>query len=207
MPTVIDTLIVRLGLDSSAYRKGAAEAAATGRELAEDQATSANKAAYAVEKAAYEAAAQQEKAAKKAASEQAKAATKAAAEQARAAKAGEAEAKKLERQYEKVRNEILSVTAAAFGAAAIRDFFTSVVSGQSRLAGLEAFKAGDASNTVVASLLNLGVKATDASGRMRPMKDILLDLSAAFRKMPNRQDQLLWSQRLGLDEGTLNLLR
>ncbi|CAE6857361.1 hypothetical protein R75461_07788 [Paraburkholderia nemoris] len=247
MPTVIDTLIVRLGLDTFAYRKGAAEVAATGRELAEDQATSADKAAHAVEKAANEAAAQQEKAAKKAADEQAKAARKAAAEQARAAKAAEAEAKKLERQYEKVRNEILSVTAAAFGAAAIRDFFSSVVSGQSRLAstskdfslsareldawhktaqtalggtaegfdksvqsilsGIEAFKAGDASNMVVASLQQLGVKATDASGRMRPMKDILLDLSTAFRKMPNRQDQLLWSQRLGLDEGTLNLLR
>ena len=187
------------------------------------------------------------KAAKKAAAEQEKAAKKAAIEQARAAKAAEAEAKKLERQYEKVRNEILGVTAAAFGAAAIRDFFTSVVSGQSRLAstskdfslsareldawhktaqtalggtaegfdrsvqsilsGIEAFKAGDASNTVVASLQQLGVKATDASGRMRPMKAILLDLSAAFRKMPNRQDQILWSQRLGLDEGTLNLLR
>ena len=247
MPTVIDTLIVRLGLDTSAYRKGAAEAAATGRELAEDQAASAEKAAGAAEKAAKKAATEQEKAARKAASGQEKAAKKAAAEQARAAKAAEAEAKKLERQYEKVRNEILSVTAAAFGAAAIRDFFSSVVSGQSRLAstskdfslsareldawhktaqtalggtaegfdrsvqsilsGIEAFKAGDASNTVVASLLNLGVKATDAAGRMRPMKDILLDLSVAFRKMPNRQDQMLWAQRLGMDEGTLNLLR
>ncbi|MCI0152198.1 phage tail tape measure protein [Paraburkholderia sediminicola] len=78
---------------------------------------------------------------------------------------------------------------------------------QSILAGIEAFKAGDASNTVVASLQQLGVKATDASGRMHPMKEILLDLSAAFRKMPNRQDQMLWSQRLVLDEGALNLLR
>lgn len=78
-------------------------------------------AAAAVSKAA----AQQEKAAQKAATEQARAAKQAAAEQTRAAKAAEAEAKKLERQYEKVRNEILSVTAASFGAVAIRIFHLS----------------------------------------------------------------------------------
>lgn len=221
MPTIIDTLIVRLGLDPSAYKSGAAEAEATGEHLAHSQETQAKQVSAA--------------------------AAKSAAEQARAARAAEAEAKKLERQYEKMRNEILSVAAASFGAAAIKDFFTSVVSGQSRLlssskdfgmsareldawhkaakealggtaegfdksvqsilGGIEAFKAGDASNTVVASLQNLGVHVTDASGRLRPMKDVLLDLSAAFQKMPNRQDQRVWAQRLGLDEGTLNMLR
>ncbi|MCI0152400.1 hypothetical protein KNO81_42155 [Paraburkholderia sediminicola] len=70
MPTVIDTLIVRLGLDKSAYRKGAADAAATGRELAEKQTASAEQAADATARAADKAAAQQEKAAKKAAAEQ-----------------------------------------------------------------------------------------------------------------------------------------
>ncbi|KVS50701.1 hypothetical protein WK39_27970 [Burkholderia cepacia] len=243
MPTVIDTLIVRLGLDPSAYKSGAAEAEASGAHLADTQEAQAKQAADAVAKAA----AQQEKSAQKAATEQARAAKQAAAEQTRAAKAAEADAKKLERQYEKVRNEILSITAASFGAAAIKDFFTSVVGGQSRLlsiskdfgmsareldawhktarealggtaegfdksvqsilGGIEAFKAGDASNMVVASLQNLGVHVTDASGRLRPMKDVLLDLSAAFQKMPNRQDQLVWAQRLGLDEGTLNMLR
>ncbi|KVH51173.1 phage tail tip lysozyme [Burkholderia diffusa] len=243
MPSVIDSLIVRLGLDASAYKSGAADAEATGAHLADTQEAQARQAADAVAKAA----AQQEKAAQKAATEQARAAKQAAAEQTRAAKAAEAEAKKLERQYEKVRNEILSITAASFGAAAIKDFFTSVVGGQSRLlstskdfgmsareldawhkaakvalggtaegfdksvqsilGGIEAFKAGDVSNTVVASLQNLGVHVTDASGRMRPMKDVLLDLSAAFQKMPNRQDQIVWAQRLGLDEGTLNMLR
>jgi hypothetical protein len=146
-----------------------------------------------------------------------------------------------------VRNKILGVTAAAFGVGAIKDFFTSVVSGQSRLlqtskdfgmsareldawhktamqalggtaegfdksvqsilGGIEAFKAGDVSNTVVASLQNLGVRVVDASGKLRPMKDVLLNLSAAFQKMPNRQDQIVWAQRLGFDEGTLNMLR
>ncbi len=247
MPTVIDTLIVKLGLDTAAYKAGVDEASATGKALANDQGASADKAAQAVAKAAQKASADQEKAAKRAASEAEKAAKKAAAEQVRAAKAAGAEAKKLERQYEKVRNEILGMTAAAFGASAIKDFFTSVVGGQSRLlqtskdfslsareldawhqsakqalggtaegfdksvqsilGGIEAFKAGDVSNTVVASLQQLGVKVTDASGRMRPMKDVLLDLSAAFQKMPNRQDQIVWAGRLGIDEGTLNMLR
>ncbi len=247
MATVIDTLIVRLGLDTSAYKQGAAQASGIGKQLASDQTTSADKAAQAVAKAAQKTATEQEKAAKKAAFEAEKAAKKVAAEQVRAAKVAEAEATKLERQYEKVRNQILGVTAAAFGVGAIKDFFSSVVNGQSRLlqtskdfgmsareldawhktamqalggtaegfdksvqpilGRIEAFKAGDVSNTVVASLQNLGVRVVDASGKLRPMKDVLLDLSAAFQKMPNRQDQIVWAQRLGFDEGTLNMLR
>ncbi|MDE1905339.1 MAG: hypothetical protein KGH75_02660, partial [Rhodospirillales bacterium] len=72
-------------------------------------------------------------------------------------------------------------------------------------AGFEAFKLGEDS-PVVQAFRALGINIADANGQVRPMKDLLLDLSAALKGM-KPQDQIKVAQMLGLDEGTLNLLR
>lgn len=51
----------------------------------------------------------------------------------------------------------------------------------------------------------LGVAMGDASGKARPVEDVLLDLSDAFAKLPRTTANNL-GRMMGLDEGTLNLL-
>lgn len=51
----------------------------------------------------------------------------------------------------------------------------------------------------------LGVQMTDAAGKMRPLRDIMLDLSDRFHNMdPARANA--FGRALGLDQGTINLL-
>lgn len=77
---------------------------------------------------------------------------------------------------------------------------------QSILSGFEAFNLGDMSNAVVSLFRDLGVSITDADRKVRPMRDLLLDLSDKIVKLP-AQRQLTVKRLLGWDDGTLNLMR
>ncbi len=76
---------------------------------------------------------------------------------------------------------------------------------QSILGGFEAYSLGE-NSPVVQAFRALQVNIADSSGKIRPMKDLLLDVAAALQKMP-AQDQIRIGGMLGLDRGTLDLLR
>lgn len=76
---------------------------------------------------------------------------------------------------------------------------------QAMQAGFEAFKLGE-NSPVVQAFHALGVNIADAEGKVRPMREMLLDLSGALTRLAP-QDQIRAAQMLGIDEGTLNLLR
>lgn len=76
---------------------------------------------------------------------------------------------------------------------------------QAMQSGFEAFKLGE-NSPVVQAFRALGVNITDDNGKIRPMRDLLLDLSGAIKQLAP-QDQIRVAQMLGIDEGTLNLLR
>lgn len=52
----------------------------------------------------------------------------------------------------------------------------------------------------------LGVSLADTQGKARPFDDILLDISERLKAMPSRADAFNIGKSLGLDEGTVNLL-
>lgn len=54
--------------------------------------------------------------------------------------------------------------------------------------------------------LALGVALNDASGKVRPFRDIMLDLSDKFSKMPVQQANY-FGRAIGFDQGTITLLR
>lgn len=60
-------------------------------------------------------------------------------------------------------------------------------------------------SAVVPYFRAVGVALADANGKMRPMGDILLDLSDRFSKMDPARAQAL-GKGMGLDEGTINVL-
>lgn len=60
-------------------------------------------------------------------------------------------------------------------------------------------------SAVVPYFRAIGVALIDAQGKMRPMSDILLDLSDKFSKMDPQRAQAL-GRGMGLDEGTVNVL-
>lgn len=75
---------------------------------------------------------------------------------------------------------------------------------QSIASGIEQFKlTGD--SDVVAMFRALNVNIGDGK-KLRPYKDMLLDLSDALQRF-DEQDQIRIAQSLGLDQGSLNLLR
>jgi len=200
MATVIDSLIVTLGLDPSAYKKGAKDAQQDTAKINEVERGRA----------------------------------KVSAESSKAVADG----------YNRARNELLSLAAAALGANGIKSFFAGMVTGQATLgrlavnlgmsareldswgaaaeqvggsaagiqasfqhiqAGFEAFRLGEQS-PVVTAFRALGIAVADGSGKVRPMKDLMLDLAGVLQRMP-AQDQIRVAGMLGLDDGTLNLLR
>jgi len=60
-------------------------------------------------------------------------------------------------------------------------------------------------SSVIPFFRAIGVQIADASGKMRPMSDILLDISDKFKNMdPARASAI--GAGLGLDQGTINLL-
>lgn len=61
-------------------------------------------------------------------------------------------------------------------------------------------------SSVVPYFRYLGIQISDASGKIRPMSELLLDLSQKFQGMDPARAQALGGS-LGLDEGTINLLQ
>lgn len=76
---------------------------------------------------------------------------------------------------------------------------------QNIASGIEAFKLGEDS-TVVAGFRAIGINLADSTGKVRSFKDILLDSADAIQRF-TAQDQIRWAQMVGIDQPTLNLLR
>lgn len=77
---------------------------------------------------------------------------------------------------------------------------------QSILGGFQAFKTGDVSSPIAQAFRALNVGLVDSKGNMRDVKDIMGDLSEAM-KGKTRQEQIQLGGMLGIDDGTLNVLR
>ena len=71
--------------------------------------------------------------------------------------------------------------------------------------GFEEFRLTGKSS-VVDAFRAMQVELTGADGKLRPMNDLLLDLSKSMQKM-TPQEQIRLSKMLGIDQGTLDLLR
>ncbi|WP_186379989.1 lytic transglycosylase domain-containing protein [Yersinia mollaretii] len=71
--------------------------------------------------------------------------------------------------------------------------------------GINSFALTGEANGVVTALNALGVAATDKDGKLRTSEDILMDLSDKFKAMTPQQTQY-FSSMLGIDAGTMNLL-
>ncbi len=69
----------------------------------------------------------------------------------------------------------------------------------------EIFMKGD--SAITPYLRQLGVSVTDAAGKAKPLTDILADISSATEKaFPNQQQRYSYLKQMGFDEGTVNLL-
>lgn len=69
----------------------------------------------------------------------------------------------------------------------------------------EIFMKGDSAITPYLRQLRVGV--TDVAGKAKPLTDILADIADAAEKIyPDRQQRYAYLQQMGFDEGTLNLL-
>lgn len=96
----------------------------------------------------------------------------------------------------------------AWQEAATRNGGSADATGQSLLGLTQQFQqlALTGQSAVVPYFRALGVSISDADGEMRPMADILLDLSDKFKNMtPQRANA--FGAALGLDQGTITLLR
>lgn len=89
------------------------------------------------------------------------------------------------------------------------------ISGGTAEGALNSFQSLNASLTelkltgntgILPYLQALGVSLSDASGKARPLEDILLDIGDSLKKVPSREDAYNIGRNLGLDEGTVNLL-
>lgn len=200
MASVIDALVVTLGLDSSAFKKGQQEATDSTRKFSEDQEASAKKVA-AQAKAMSEgfrrvrnellglfAVAIGATGFKSFIESQ----VKGQAQMAYTAKNLNMTARELDAWGKTVK----TVGGTAEG------FQSSL---QSIASGIEAFKLGEDS-PVVSMFRSIGVNIGDATGKIRPFKEMLLDVSDVLQKY-DAQDQIRIAQGLGIDNDTLNLLR
>lgn len=69
----------------------------------------------------------------------------------------------------------------------------------------EIFMKGD--SAITPYLRQLGVSVTDAAGKAKPLTEVLGDIADATEKaFPDRQQRYAYLQQMGFDEGTLNLL-
>lgn len=76
---------------------------------------------------------------------------------------------------------------------------------QGLASGIEEFKLTGQS-PMVGVFRAMGVAVTDAGGHVRSYGDLMTDLADKFKAMSG-QDALAFGKRLGFDEGTVNLLR
>jgi len=75
---------------------------------------------------------------------------------------------------------------------------------QNILAGFKAYSLGE-NSPVVQALTFLKIRMTEANGEARPMGELLLDIADALKKFPP-QDRIRIGRDIGLDNATLNLL-
>jgi hypothetical protein len=69
----------------------------------------------------------------------------------------------------------------------------------------EIFMKGD--SAITPYLRQLGVSVTDAAGKAKPLTDILADIASSTEKaFPDRQQRYAYLKQMGFDEGTVNLL-
>lgn len=69
----------------------------------------------------------------------------------------------------------------------------------------EIFMKGD--NAITPYLRQLGVSVTDAAGKAKPLTAVLGDIADATEKaFPDRQQRYAYLQQMGFDEGTINLI-
>lgn len=69
----------------------------------------------------------------------------------------------------------------------------------------EIFMRGD--SAITPYLRQLGVSVTDASGKAKPLTAVLGDIADATEKaFPDRQQRYAYLQQMGFDEGTINLI-
>lgn len=69
----------------------------------------------------------------------------------------------------------------------------------------EIFMKGD--SAITPYLRQLGVSVTDAAGKAKPLTDILADIADATEKaFPDRNQRYSYLKQMGFDEGTVNLL-
>lgn len=69
----------------------------------------------------------------------------------------------------------------------------------------EIFMKGD--SAITPYLRQLGVSVTDAAGKAKPLTNILSDISDATEKaFPDRQQRYAYLKQMGFDEGTINLI-
>jgi Transglycosylase SLT domain len=61
-------------------------------------------------------------------------------------------------------------------------------------------------SSVVDAFVAMQIPIKDAAGQLRPMNDLLMDLSKSMQRM-SPQEQIKLSKMLGIDQGTLDLLR
>lgn len=69
----------------------------------------------------------------------------------------------------------------------------------------EIFMKGD--SAITPYLRQLGVSVTDAAGKAKPLTNILSDIADATEKaFPDRQQRYAYLKQMGFDEGTINLI-
>jgi muramidase (phage lysozyme) len=224
LATVVDALIVTLGLDASGFKRGQQETQTALAKTRSDAVASAS-----VTKEQEKKKREEEKKTRDA--------------ESRDEKEANARRKAAEESYKRLRNSVLGMLAAFAGVKSLKDFFANIISGDAatqRMAhnlgmttealsewqGAAERTGGSAQATaasfdgltqdfqqfaltgqsrVIPYFRALGIQITDAHGKIRPLSDILLDLSDKFSKMDPRQ-AMTFGRAMGLDDGTINLL-
>lgn len=201
MATIIDTLLIKLGFETADLKKGQKEAV----DGAEKFGKTANKANKDAEESARKAADAYNKAKNEIAS------LVAIAVGARGLKEfvatmvqGNATLGRTAYYMNLSARELSAWRATAEAAGGTAEGFEASIQGIQQ--AFQALRYGQGDARVAGIFKSFGIAYADAQGKARPLKDILLDLATVFNKM-KPQDQLYLAKQLGLDDGTLNLLR
>ena len=199
MPSIIDALIVTLGLDPSGFTKGAAVASQTRKRMTEEEAAAA--------KASQEVVKRQAESYRKLGAEVLGlfaifTAGRGVEQFARDITNSDAAAGRLAHNLNMSVENLTAWEGAAQragGSAAGMDGSLQGLTSQFQQFTLTGQSA------VLPYFRQLGVNIADASGKLRPMGDILLDLADKFKGMDPARAQT-FGAALGLDPGTINLL-
>lgn len=199
MPTIIDELIIKLGLDASGYKRGADQAKGDLRKTSEE----AKKRAKEIEDAGKRASAFFTKLRNEALGLFAALAVGRGLTQFVQNTIGaEAAVGRLAKNIGMTTESLTAWQNAAkrFGGSAE----ATGASFQGLRQQFEQF-ALTGQSAVLPFFRALGIQVTDAQNKVRPLEDIFMDLSDRFSKMEPSRAQA-WGASLGLDQGTINLL-